>query len=191
MRFSGLFLYWRKYIRMAKSTPVKAAKKTVTKKAVKKAVSKTAVKKVARKKIVGKDEYVVKYEDKSGGQPQLIPIFEKIKALLLPYVKGEMKMHGGDGGKIALINDRPLVIDGRKKPGMWFVSALIQKGYVGFYYMPVYMNEPVRKQLQPELLKCLKGKACFYIKKDDPVIYAQIKDALKIGFADYRKRGWL
>ena len=167
------------------------ATKTVVKKAVRKVVSKKTVKKAARKKIVGKDAYVVKYEDKSRGQPQLLPIFEKIKALLLPYVKGEMKMHGGDGGKIALINNRPLVIDGRKKPGMWFASALVQKGYVGFYYMPVYMNEPVRKQLHPELLKCLKGKACFYIKKEDPVIYAQIKDALKIGFDDYRKKGWV
>ena len=181
---------------MAKSPLQKIAKKitekTAKEKATKTVVKKAAAKKTVTKKTAGKEkEYVVKYEDKSGGQPQLLPIFEKIKALLLPYVKGEMKMHGGDGGKIALINDRPLVIDGRKKPGMWFASALVQKGYVGFYYMPVYMNEPVRKQLHPELLKCLKGKACFYIKKDDPVIYAQIKDALKIGFDDYRKRGWV
>ena len=188
MRFSGLFLYWGKYLRMAKSASVKTVKKTVAKKAV----VKTAVKKNASKNSNTKEEkFKIKYEDKSGGQPQLLPIFENLKKLFLPYIKGDMKLHGGHGGKATLINERPLVIDGRKKPGMWFVSALIQKGYVGFYYMPVYMNEPVRKQLHPDLLKCLKGKACFYIKKDDPEIYAHIKVALKIGFDDYHKRGWL
>ena len=155
---------------MAKSSLEKIAKKitektlqqkvtkTVVKKTVRKEVPKKTVKKTARKKIVGKDEYVVKYEDKSGGQPQLLPIFEKIKALLLPYVKGEMKMHGGDGGKIALINNRPLIIDDRKKTEMWFASALVQKGYVGFYYMPVYMNEPLRKLLHPSYSNASKAK---------------------------------
>ena len=60
-----------------------------------------------------------------------------------------------------------------------------------FYFMCVYMNEPLKKRIKPELLKCLKGKACFHIKKDDSVIYEQIEEALKIGFADFRKRGWL
>jgi hypothetical protein len=40
-------------------------------------------------------------------------------------------------------------------------------------------------------LKCLKGKACFHIKKPDAVIYSQIKDALKIGYDCYKEMGWV
>ncbi len=37
-------------------------------------------------------ERPIKYEDKSEGQPELIPIFDTIKALLKPYVKGTVKV---------------------------------------------------------------------------------------------------
>jgi hypothetical protein len=37
-----------------------------------------------------------------------------------------------------LVGEKPVEVLGRKKDELWFASALIQKGYVGFYYMPVY-----------------------------------------------------
>ena len=179
---------------MAQSDASKRAKPLAAKSVVKKVtevVPKKAVKK-ANKGVVKKDGSIIKYADKSKGQPKALGfIFDAIKNLLLPYEKDDMKLHAATKGQATLINHKPVEIDGRKKTEMWFASALIQKGYVGFYYMPVYMNEKVRKQLKPELLKCLKGKACFHITKEDPVIYAQIKDALKFGFADYRQNGWL
>ena len=169
---------------------VKKAAKKVVKKAVKKLVKKAA-KPVAKKPAGKKKEITLKYSDKSAGQPELVPIFEEIKNMLLPYEKGTLKIHGGTDGKVMLISHKPVEIAGRPREELWFASALIQKGYVGLYYMPVYMNDPVKRQLFPELMKCLKGKACFHIKKADPVIYKQIKEALKIGFADYRSRGWI
>ena len=159
-----------------------AAKKTVTKKAVAKKATKPAA----------KDKPLIKYEDKSKGQPkELTDIFERIRGLLLPYVKGVMKMHSETGGQAILINHKPVEIDGRKKPEMWFAAALVQKGYVGFYFMPVYGTDKVKDFIKPELLKCLKGKSCFHIKKSDPVIFSQIKDSLKLGYDAYKKRGWL
>ena len=178
---------------MSKSTSTNATT-TVEKKIGKKLIPKGVKKKLVntlQKKGKKESQTTFKYTDKSPGQPKLVPIFEALKALLLPYEKGEMKVHGGTGGTISLINHRPLVIDGRKKPAMWFAGAMVQKGFVGFYFMCVYMNEPLKKRINPELLKCLKGKACFHIKKDDPVIYGQIEEALKMGFADFRKRGWV
>ncbi len=178
-----------KIAKPAKATVKKAAKKLV-KKAVKKLVKKAA-KPVAKKAAVKKKEIKLKYSDKSAGQPELVPIFEEIKNMLLPYEKGTLQIHGGTDGKVMLISHKPVVIAGRPREELWFASALIQKGYVGLYYMPVYMNDPVKRQLFPELMKCLKGKACFHIKKADPIVYKQIKEALKIGFADYRSRGWI
>jgi hypothetical protein len=138
-----------------------------------------------------KKERTIKYMDKSPGQPELVPIFEAIKKLMTAYAKGHLRLRGGEGGQVVLISDKEVVIDGRKREELWFVSALIQKGYVGFYYMPVYMNEPVRRQLPAELLKCLKGKACFHIKKNDPLLFDQIGEALRIGYENYRGKGWI
>jgi len=128
---------------------------------------------------------------KSAGQLDLVNIFNEIKKLMEPYEKGTIRMHDGEVGKVALISDRKVVIDGRKKEEIWFVSAMIQKGFVSFYYMPVYMNKPVERQLKPELLKCLKGKACFHIKKADPILFGQIREALEIGYKDFLNKGWI
>jgi len=142
--------------------------------------------KSSRKEGVG-----IKYADKSAGQPELIPIFNKLARLLKAHAGGNLKLRGGEGGQVALISDMPVVIDGRKKEEMWLASALIQKGYVGFYYMPVYMNDAVRRRMGAELMRTLKGKACFHIKKDDPVLFGQMEDALRIGVEVYKKNNWI
>jgi len=148
--------------------------------------------KTPAKKNSSKKEIKIKYEDKSAGQPELVLIFAEIKKLLLPYAKGTIKLHGGDKGKIILVSEKKIEIEGRKRDEVWFASMLIQKGYVGFYYMPIYARpDKIRKLIKPELLKCLKGKACFHIKKADQIIFAQIKEALKIGYVCYKEMGWV
>jgi hypothetical protein len=137
-----------------------------------------------------KTEIGIKYTDKSPGQPELTPIFEAMKKLLLPYEKGTMKLISSPG-QVVLISKKPVEILGRKRDDLWFASALVQKGYVGFYYMPVYGDPKVKELVKPGLLKCLKGKACFHIKKYDKEIISQIEDALNVGYNLWHKRGWL
>lgn len=148
--------------------------------------AKTDSKKLSRQK----SKAGVKYSDKSPGQPELTPIFEAIKKLLLPYKKGTMKLISSPG-QVVLISKKPVEILGRKKNELWFASALVQKGYVGFYYMPVYGDSRVKQLIKPELLKCLKGKSCFHIKRYDAEILSQIQDALGVGYTLWRKMGWL
>ena len=90
-----------------------------------------------------------------------------------------------------LYSIKEVEIQGRKRKEVWFAGIIIQKDYVGFYYMPVYA-EPERKTLfKPELLKLLKGKSCFYIKKLDDELLKQIKQALAEGFEMFKQRGWV
>ncbi|TGK09587.1 DUF1801 domain-containing protein [Leptospira selangorensis] len=133
----------------------------------------------------------IKYEDKSPGQPELVPIFNEIKKLMKPYIKGSIKERGDSKGQYGLVSEMEIEVNGKKKPEVYFVGALVQKGYVGFYFMPVYSEPELKKVLPQELLKCLKGKSCFYIKKKDPILLSQIKDALKLGYEDYKKKGWV
>ena len=161
-----------------------AAKKAVTeKKASKKAVPK--------KTAEAKSETGIKYTDKSGDQPQLIPIFDAIKKLLLPYGEGSMKVRGGSGGQMMLVNEKPVEIAGRKRDELWFAGILIQRGYVGFYFMPVHEASERKEIFKPELLKCLKGKSCFHIKKFDAEIFKQMEEALAKGYKKHKERGWL
>ncbi len=180
---------------MAKSI---AASKTASKKVVKKSVvtpvKKTAVSKTAKAAKPAKKEASIniKYADKSAGQPEMLEIFEAIKKMMLPYdKKRNLVLHATTGGQANLVSHKPVVIEGRKKEEIWFVSALVQKGYVGFYYMPVYMNDPMKKTISPELLKYLKGKCCFHIKKKDASLLKDIDTAIKIGYDAFVKMGWM
>lgn len=160
------------------------------------ATSKAAPKRSSPKAITKKsnqsnNEIRIKYSDKSLGQPHLIPIFEVLKKILASYEKGTLKLLGGLGGKVELVSKKPVEICGRKRDELWFAGALVQKGYVGFYYMPVYMDASIKKLIKPELLRCLKGKSCFYIKKFDNEIFSQIKEALEIGYKEWHQRGWI
>ena len=83
------------------------------------------------------------------------------------------------------------MVDGKKRDEYWFAAALIQKGYVGFYFMPARDAKQQKEIFKPELLKCLKGKSCFHIKKADALIYEQIKEALEKGYRLQKERGWL
>jgi hypothetical protein len=171
-----------------------AASKSLTKTksaAPKKAAKKTTIKKVSEKNSAQQEELGFKYNDKSAGQEQLIPIFNEFVKQLKPYVKGSIKQKGGTNGAITLVSDKKVVIDGRKKDEVHFAAALIQKGYVGFYFMPVYAEGSVRKDIHPELMKTLKGKACFHIKKLDKEMIYQIKEALQLGYEMYKKNGWI
>lgn len=83
------------------------------------------------------------------------------------------------------------MVAGRKKKEFYFAGAIIQKDYVGFYYMPVYTHADVRKLFPPELLALLKGKSCFYIRELSPKLERQIRRALKLGFRRYKQNGWI
>jgi hypothetical protein len=142
-------------------------------------------------KTVGGKKKEIKYSDKSVGQPEIVNIFNAIKALMLPFVKGAIVERGGQPGIYCLLSEKQIEAAGRKFDEIYFASIMIQRGYVGFYFMPVYAIEGVKHNLKPELIKFLKGKSCFNIKKNDPVILIQVKEALELGYLCYEKSGWV
>lgn len=154
--------------------------------------SATILKKIERPEAKKKTKQkTLKYEDKSAGQPELVNIFNGIKALMKPYEKGSLKVRGEKAGMYNLVSEKAIEVAARKRDEVYFVTILVQKGYVGFYFMPIYANTKLGGVLKPGLMKCLKGKACFHIRKKDVELLKQIDHALKIGYDDYKKRGWV
>jgi hypothetical protein len=121
--------------------------------------------------------------------PDLLPLFEELKKLLVPYEE-HFDPRRDEPGYYDLWYEHEVVVNDKKRDSVFFASLIVQKSYVGFYFMPVYTHEEAAELFGEELMKTLKGKSCFYIKDLSPTIRAQIEEALAIGLELYRERGW-
>lgn len=155
------------------------------------ATRKTSTAKETLEQSVSVEKDAIKYADKSKDQPELIPVFNAITTLMAPFKKGLVEVNNSRAGMYNMVVRKPVEIAGRKLDELFFASALIQKGYVGFYYFPIYVAPDLKSQLGPSLIKCLKGKTCFHIKNLQPEILQQIQKALELGYKMYEERGWI
>lgn len=121
---------------------------------------------------------------------ELIEIFQRLTKILKEY-EYPLKPKFDLDSKYDLWSFKEVVIAGRKRKEVFFASIIIQSRHVGLYYMPVYTDTELKDIFEPELLKLLKGKSCFHIKKLDPTLERQIKEALDAGYQLYKKRGWI
>ena len=125
-------------------------------------------------------------------QTDLNEIFDSLKKILSKFddifVEGDVKT---DKLQYHLWSKNKISIEGRKPKQIYFAGIIIQKNFVGFYYMPVYADTKLKDFFEPELLSLLKGKSCFHIKKLDSKLNKQIISALDLGFRQYKKRKWL
>lgn len=132
----------------------------------------------------------IKYEDKSEGQPTLLPIFKELKKMLAKYVKGNYIVRADGPGNYSIYYNKEVVITKKTFPELAFATILIQKGFVGFYFFPIYTNPKLISELPEKLLKHLQGKTCFHIVKEDAALMKEIGKALETGHAYYLSKGW-
>ena len=132
---------------------------------------------------------------------ELNTIFDELKKILEKYSPPFSVKIPSEALKkkksFELTSYKKVVIAGRPKDEVYFAGIIIQKSYVGFYYMLAYaqpdMNDPwnVKDQLSPQFLSLLKGKTCFYIKSTEKAILNEVKKALDIGVQKYKEWGWV
>lgn len=120
-------------------------------------------------------------------------IFDHLEATLARHAPPLVVRRDTPRGKrnLHLWSEKDVEIDGRKRAEVFFAGAIVQKGYVGFYYMPVYTDAERADLFDPELLPLLKGKSCFHVQVLDEKRLEQIEDALATGFRLYLERGWI
>jgi hypothetical protein len=87
-------------------------------------------------------------------------IFSTVRDLLKTY-SPPLVVKVDESGRYDLVSIKDVVITGRKRSEVYFASIIIQKGYVGFYYMPIYSQPDMGKFFPPELLSLLKGEILF------------------------------
>ena len=74
---------------------------------------------------------------------------------------------------------------------MYFGSVRLGKAYVSFHLMPLYFNEPLNARLSPELKKRKQGKTCFNFKNIDELLFEELGELTKSGFAGFQELGYL
>ena len=126
-------------------------------------------------------------EDK---EKMLVEIFQRMRQKISKYAP-PFEIRIDEERRYELWSVKELVIEGRKRKEVFFAALIIQKDYVGFYFMPVYAEAELAQVFGADLRKRLKGKSCFHVKKLDEGLLGQIESALEIGYQLYRERGWV
>jgi hypothetical protein len=120
---------------------------------------------------------------------ELLKTFRELKRMMQKY-EGPFTARLDQEGKYDLWSEREVLVAGRKRKEVFFASAIVQSDYVGFYYMPVYVARELKSVFKPELLRLLKGKSCFHLRRMDAELRRQVASALRAGYELYRERGW-
>jgi len=98
-------------------------------------------------------------------------IFEHLKNILKPYAP-KLTITADTSNSYSL--DGPYSEKWKKQ--LFFASTVVQKNYVSFYLMPVYMYPELRQDISPELKKHMQGKSCFNFKKVDPGLFRELTE---------------
>lgn len=113
-------------------------------------------------------------------------VYNQLKMIMSPYQN-----------KLVLVEDKKdsyyldtNYIMANKKP-MFFGAIKINKAYVSYHLMPVYLYPELLSQLSPELKKRMQGKSCFNFKTTDKMLFAELKKLTKRGFNKYKQAGFL
>lgn len=119
-------------------------------------------------------------------------LYDQLLPLLQKYARHfTVREDLGEKRGYHLCSVTPVEIAGHAYPEIYFASIIQQKDFAGFYFFPIYCRPELKEQLAPALLRTLKGKTCFHIKRADPSTLAAIRAALDLGFKEYQSRNWL
>ena len=77
------------------------------------------------------------------------------------------------------------------KRDIFFGGIRLNKSYVSFYLMPVYMHPELLKRASPELKKRMQGKSCFNFKTVEPALFKELTVLTKQGLERFKKEGLL
>ncbi len=117
-------------------------------------------------------------------------IFQDLKRILRKY--NDPLVESGDmETSYHLYGTKPASVGKSNYEGIHFASAVIRTKYVALHFFPIYTHVAKFEGIDSELRKCLKGKSCFHIKKDDEDLYKKIENLLELGMNTYKEEGWI
>ena len=116
--------------------------------------------------------------------PDFPTVFDQLKAVLKPY-EPRLSVTANDSEGYSLDTHQ---LGPNKKP-MFFGAAVINKNYVSFHLMPVYVHPDLLEGLSDNLRKRMQGKSFLNFKSVDDDTLAELSRLTDRGFEAFRKVG--
>lgn len=113
-------------------------------------------------------------------------VFKALKAIMLPMAKS-LDITKDETGHLDVYTFHKMK---NGKP-MWFGGVRIQKKYVSYYLMPIYVNPELLQGMSPDLKKRMTGKSCFNFKEVQKIQFDELKLLTQKGFQDYQLSGYI
>lgn len=113
-------------------------------------------------------------------------VFDELKLILASYADSLEIVQ--DEARDFHVNTKYRMKNG--KP-MYFGSVKINKNYVSFHLMPVYVFPLLIDNMSPELKKRMQGKSCFNFKSVDVKLFSELRELTGRGYAQYKESGYL
>jgi hypothetical protein len=115
----------------------------------------------------------------------LTPVFFELRKILAPYTT-KLDVGKEDATELTLFTQPIAALGGP----MFFGAVQIQKSYVSFHLMPVYVKPELLIGMSPELGRRMQGKSCFNFKAIDKVLFKELARLTKAGFASFKALGY-
>jgi hypothetical protein len=113
-------------------------------------------------------------------------VFNTLKPLISSYAES-MDIET-DTKNIFRLDTRHMMNNG--KP-LFFASIVINKSYVSYHLMPVYVFPELLNGMSPALKKRMQGKSCFNFTALEETLVSELKSLTQAGFEAYRKAGFV
>jgi len=112
--------------------------------------------------------------------------FEKLKDILQPY-SAELVVLTNEEDNFYINTN---FIMKNKKP-MYFGSVKINKNYVSYHLMPVYVFPELLQNISPALMQRMQGKSCFNFKDVDEDLFKELENLTRNGHSKYQHAGYI
>ena len=113
-------------------------------------------------------------------------IFESLKNILVEYSE-KLTIVTDEEGHFYL--DTNFIMP-NKNP-MFFGATKINKNYVSFHLMPVYVKPELLEKISSPLKKRMQGKSCFNFKVLENELINELKTLTKAAYDSYVEQGYI
>ena len=111
-------------------------------------------------------------------------IFDQLKTILEPYEPQlSVTVDSSEGYSLDTSNSA------RTKSRCFLVRPYVNKNYVSFHLMPVYVHPELLDGISDILRKRMQGKSCFNFEALDEDTLAELRQLTERGFEAFRKDG--
>ena len=117
-------------------------------------------------------------------ETKFMPLFNRLKAIMSP-LESRLTRLKDEPGDYSL-ESHTVGPNGRP---IWFGGVQVNKRYVSYHLMPVYVHPELLEGLSDGLKKRMQGKSCFNFKRVDEELFEELGELTRAGLKAFKVKG--